>query len=358
MKAGSRQLGAWARGSALTLGLVAAGVLASAPVLGQGAKAGAAPQPAASDVATRVQKLYDDGAFWADKGQYEKARALFEEAFKLDARPQIAANLGNAELEVGKPREAAEHFDYFFREDKTATPAERAAIQDLQKKALAKIGTLRVTVDVEGAEIFIDGRSVGKSPIASPIYVDPGNYTIEAKAPGRVPASRLAALTAGANLPIDFKLAPAGDTSPGPVGPSIVPPPPLEQTWRKPLMYTSIGLGVVGLGVGIGLSLAANSKNNAVEDERYYLQMRPSTGDVICPDGIEKEPCQKLNGLVDTRDGFVAGAVVGYTLAGVGAAGAIALVLTTPKSVKAEEKKAATVMVVPTLSGLVAFGRF
>ncbi|MRG96388.1 PEGA domain-containing protein [Polyangium spumosum] len=347
------------RGSALTLGLMASGVLVSAPVLGQGAKAGATPQPAASDVATRVQKLYVDGAFWADKGQYEKARALFEEAFKLDARPQIAANLGNAELEVGKPREAAEHFDYFFREDKTATPAERAAIEDLQKKALAKIGTLRVTVDVPGAEVFVDGRSVGKAPLASPIYVDPGNYTIEAKAPGHVPASRLTAVAAGAQLPIDFKLAAAGETGgPGPIGPPIVPP-PTEQGWRKPLMYTSIGLGVLGLGVGIGFTVAAEGKNQEVDDEVLYWQVRTSTANPICPLGVENDPrCVKLNKLIDERDSLMRFGIVGYALAGVGAAGAIAIALTTPKSLKADENKAPTVMVVPTLSGLVAFGSF
>jgi hypothetical protein len=332
------------------------GVLASGPAFGQGTKASSrGAQPAADDVDTRVEKLYNAGVAAAGKKQWEKARSLFEEAFKLKPVPQIAANLGNTELELGRAREAAEHFEYFLREDKAAKRTDREAVQALLERATAKIGTLQVTVDVEGAEVLIDGRTVGKSPLAAPIYVDPGSYTIEARAPGRTPASQQAALAAGAKLSINLKL-PLKVADTGPVGPTK--PPPAEEPWRTPLFYTSIGLGVVGLGLGIGFTAAAASKNGAVEDEALRLRLHTSTADLICPRGVENDPrCTTLYELVKTRDKFTSIAIGGYALAGLGAAGALALALTRPKGTP-DEKNASKVMVVPTLSGMVVSGSF
>lgn len=245
-----------------------------------------APTPNATNAqssVTRVEKLYYDGVAAAKKKQWESARALFEEAFKLDPRPQIAVNLGNAELELGKAREAAEHFAYFLREEKQASPDDRAGIQALLDKALTKIAVIEVTADTEGAEVFVDGQSRGKTPLTNPIYIDPGSYTIEVKHADREPGSQRAAVTAGAKLSLDFKLKVIEHVSK-----PVVPQVPTEPKWRKPLIYTGIGLSgaaaLVGIGTAIGAGVKAserdeNSKANGgtladykrLEDERVGL---------------------------------------------------------------------------------------
>ena len=47
--------------------------------------------------------------------------------------------------------------------------------------AKARVGQIDLTVDVAGAEISVDGQPRGVTPLAGPLYVEPGKRTIEAK---------------------------------------------------------------------------------------------------------------------------------------------------------------------------------
>ena len=341
----------WRVGAMFVLALMATSGAARAQTPVPNAKPS---QPATTDVDARVERLYYDGVAAAKKKQWESARASFEEAFKLDPRPQIALNLGNAELESGRFCDAAEHLQFFLREEKKATPEDRAGIQTLLDKALTKISIIEVTVDTDGAEVFVNDQSRGKTPLSKPICVEPGSYTIEAKHPEREPASQRVAVTAGAKLPLEFKLRVIKRID-GPVVPPVTP----EPKWRKPLLYTSIGVGIVGLGLGVGFTAAAASKDTAANDEFQGLRERTLVNNPICPQGVDVTPrCANLYNLMKTRDTFVGVAVTGYVLTGVGAAGAIALSLMRPKRPKDERPVEPKVMVLPTTSGIVVSGSF
>ncbi|MDC3960487.1 PEGA domain-containing protein [Polyangium jinanense] len=331
-------------------------LLVAVPASGQGptgstpapVPSGASAQPA---VNPQVKQLYDVGIKAAEKGQWEKARASFEEAFKLDPRPKIAVNLGNAELELGRYRDAAEHLEYFLRNDTSGNAAARQPVQQLLDKATAQIGTLRVTVDVKGAEVLVDGRSVGQAPVERPIFVEPGSYTIEARSPEKTPVSQKVALAAGAKLDVDLKLVPACVEGPKKVIEE-------EQPWKKPSLYGAVGLAVVGLGVGIGFSVAAAMKSGEYEDEIAYLRERTLTTEKICPGGVTDPRCRKMVELGETQNTYAYLARAGFIVGGLATAGAVAIALVKPKKTTVDETKCKNVAVTPTLGGLLVSGCF
>lgn len=169
----------WARVAAL---VVVTAV--TSPAVSQPAPAGGGtPAPAATDpaVAAAVKQAYAAGRAAADAKQWPKAVEEFGKAYALKPLPQLAGNLGEAELQVGRFRDAAEHVSIFLREDKGALSEDKKAGEAWLKEAKKKIVTLKITVDEAGAEVLVDDKVIGVSPLPPEVYVDPGQHTIVAR---------------------------------------------------------------------------------------------------------------------------------------------------------------------------------
>src|SRR4051812_12550791 len=61
------------------------------------------------------ERLYDEGRKAAKAGKWAQARDLFLRSWRIRRDFLVAINLGRAELELGKYRDAAEHLAYFTR---------------------------------------------------------------------------------------------------------------------------------------------------------------------------------------------------------------------------------------------------
>jgi len=144
-----------------------------------GAPALAQPGPTA---ANRASELFDKGTALYKQSRWVEAEAAFQQAWDLRKSFDLAANLGDCELEIGQNREAAEHLAYAVREfPLSGKPALRERLQQRSAQARALVGALKVRVNVQGAEVLVDGRKVGVAPLADDVFVDPGAHTIEAR---------------------------------------------------------------------------------------------------------------------------------------------------------------------------------
>src|SRR5258706_3209992 len=138
-----------------------------------------------SESVRRAKELFAEGVVGADAGNYEAARVAFQQAYALKPHPSVLHNLGQSELKTGHYLEAARHLATFIRDTSFGTPAER----DIAKKALvqaeAKLSKLVVEVDVDGAEISVDGEPAGRSPMGpDPAYVEPGERLVHVQKEG------------------------------------------------------------------------------------------------------------------------------------------------------------------------------
>ncbi|HLM74225.1 MAG TPA: tetratricopeptide repeat protein, partial [Polyangiaceae bacterium] len=119
-----------------------------------------------TDPNQRATELYKKGNEFYDKGKFADAETMYRAAFELRQSFEIAGNLGDVEMIQGKPREAAEHLAFALREfPPSGKPAQKEALRKRLREAAALIGTVKVTVNMPDAEVVLDGKAIGKSPI-------------------------------------------------------------------------------------------------------------------------------------------------------------------------------------------------
>ena len=117
-----------------------------------------------------------------ETGKFEQARGLLLQAWALQPTPDVALALAQSEFELKRYRDSAEHFDFAIH---GLDESQHEKALSLAKKALAEaktqIAVLRVTTNRAGAEIRVDGTTVGKAPLESPLYLNPGTHELAAR---------------------------------------------------------------------------------------------------------------------------------------------------------------------------------
>jgi hypothetical protein len=226
----------------------------------------------------------------------EAARKLYEEVWALRKTHDVAANLGNVELELGAFRPAAEHlraaralFPLSAKADK------RAQLETVLAKAMAEVGVVVVDVLPDSARVSVDGRDVPRESWSEGVVVDPGARDFTAVAEGYAPITEMLALGKGTRLTWTVRLhaeAPPVPTvaSSAPVPSASAPPvAPAVERWPTWPVYAGAAAAVVAVGVG-GVFYGLGS--GAEDDAQSAFDDAVRTGRVC------------VGGCADLRDGF------------------------------------------------------
>ena len=325
--------------------------------MAQGSAKGApaARTAAAPDAEKEATRLYEQGVKAVKASQWDQAREAFGAAFKLKPHYQIAANLGRAELRAGKPREAAEHLAFFLREAKDEVADEdMAAARQLLLEARSKLAAVKVQVDAQGAEVFVDGEPLGRSPLAEPVYLDPGNRRFEARKPGLAPVWKEMDVAAGTAPVVALRLLPAPLVAPPSAAKEEAPADARTPRWKPWGIGIGAGVAAVGLGVGIGFSVASSSQNQRVVEGLQELQAKTPENEKVCP----RWGCGTLIDLANERDRNRNVAIAGFVVGGVGVAGALAAALWKPRESGPGAGSKTGLSVAPYHRGLLINGSF
>ena len=260
----------------------------------------------------RADELFARGNDAFDKGQLDEAYSLYQQAWALKRTYDIAGNLGQVELKLGKFRDAAEHLDFTLRLfPPTGKSEPREAIRRAFDAARKEVGALVVTVNVEGAKVSVDGKEIGLSPFDAPVFVEPGKRSIEASLEAHLPTRISIDIAKNESRDVGLSLTPKNQ-----------PPPPPRNV---PLLITGFGLSLAAAGTGIGLMIVATDKGTAADT--LLRDLVTSDPDGKCPCGSDAERA-RLKSLRQDHDLFFNVAVGMFVGAGVLAAGATAYALT------------------------------
>ena len=198
----------------------------------------------------------------------------------------IAANLGQAELEQQKYRSAAEHFSWALANLlPSATDAQRKAVENGLARSRAEVALLRLDVKPEGADVLVGALLLGKAPIAGGVFVDPGEVIISVKHDGFVALDKRVMAGKGTEQAVEIALLPreggsAPAASAGPVVDSglsqpsdAAASPPVDRGARKSLVpaFVATGVAVAGGVTGLVFTLSANSKEADADTLRDRL---------------------------------------------------------------------------------------
>jgi hypothetical protein len=145
--------------------------------------AGLPPAPArAEDDRARAAALAESAVVLGRSGDYAEALALFEKAYALDPAPILLYNIGRVAEKAGDLKRSASALRAFLELE--ADPSSRDKAQQALEEVLARLPAwLTVSCPTEGAVVELDGRPVGRVPLAAPLEVSPGRHALRVLAP-------------------------------------------------------------------------------------------------------------------------------------------------------------------------------
>jgi tetratricopeptide (TPR) repeat protein len=352
-------------------------VVAASAALSAGPAHAQPPQQAAplsAEAAARADELFKAGNNDVRQQKWVEAEAKFIAAFELNRSYDIAANLGHTQFRLGKHREAAEHLQFALRSWPITGEKER---RELAAKRLAELrkllASVTIRVSVPGATVFVDGKEVGRSPLADEVFLEPGPRTIEAKLAGYADAKQAIDATKGSSPEVTLAMQAAAPTSRsggGVTGGTVRQEPSGARLGAGsseegnagapggggassgPNMALGIGgLSVTGLGLVAGIVFAAVSNARSDEARELRSQLVRDGGPRPCLMPALAERCGDVDSAFKARDAFGDAAVWSFIGTGIAGASTVIYVLVTPKS----RVQAAPVMG-PRAGGLVVSG--
>jgi hypothetical protein len=230
-----------------------------------------------------AQELFEKGMKGWDARKWDECRTALIDAWAIQKQPQIAAKLGACELKLGLYRDAAEHLDFFLREAPETLPgAQRAEVQVRYLEAEREVARLKITTDPPDAEVIVDGKSIGRGPRTTWLFLDAGPHVIELRAEGWRPRRELFAGFAGMPDvittmmdPMDATVAPVPVETKAPVEKkapkkAAAPAPPEKQSkWPRPMPVPVMVVGGIGIAAVITgavlLGVAGSDRSGAEE---------------------------------------------------------------------------------------------
>lgn len=266
-----------------------------------------------------AESMFNAGKTAMDAGDYKAACKNFAESQRQDPSQGTLLNLGRCHELQGKLATAWSYYKEGARMAQLKGDSERAeAGRKLASELEPKLSKLTVTSAPAVPGLVVartrkdDGERVeiGSGAMGIALDVDPGQYVIEASAPGY--KAYKADVTIGPNADKQSVALPALEKGPDdaaapPPGSTTEPPPAGDEGGMSGLTIAGFvvgGVGVVGLVVGTITGLSASSTASGAKDD-------PS----LCPDqkctaaGLQEIDSAKSSATISTV-GFIAGGVL------------------------------------------------
>lgn len=243
---------------------------------------------------SRGVALYRDGAF-------EGAAVEFERAYTEKPNPAVIYNIGQTALQQHDYVSARSAFERYLRLGGASVDAERRAQVEAQLAELrGRIGYLVVRASVDGAEVVIDDREAGRTPLSAPIAVNVGRHRLEVRTDSGRAAVRTIEIAGGEEITETLEL-----PAPPRPSPTTLDRLPHERTWLRPLRVAGVLTTSALLGAALTTGYFAKQAERTLRAE---LDRRP--GDASDIDAARERT--KL--MTRMSDGFgAAAAVVGIS---------------------------------------------
>jgi hypothetical protein len=164
-------------------------------------------QPVSGDESARAH--FDSGLAAVERREFETAVLEFSAAYDQKPHPATLLALGQAQAALGHSVEAVDALEHYLAEQgQELTAGRKAQVQALLREHQRRLGTVELRVNVDGAEITLDGQRVGQSPLLEPLKAVCGTHSIVVQKEGTAPWIRSVEVEAQRSLRLDATLAP------------------------------------------------------------------------------------------------------------------------------------------------------
>jgi hypothetical protein len=171
---------------------------------------------AGSSALAGARQHFMAGQDYYTQGRYDKAIEEFEEAYRLEPKPLLLYNIAMAQEKVGELVKAVDYLKRYLEatpdnEDRTTLLAKVANLET----RIAKTG-IKITASEAEATVYVDGKDIGKTPVAGVIPLSVGAHKIKVSKKGFEDFKMNVAVSSGQTTPIEATME-KGQVGPAPV---------------------------------------------------------------------------------------------------------------------------------------------
>jgi hypothetical protein len=140
----------------------------------------AAASPAVSaEVLKEAGERYARGLALYGDGEFLLALVEFERAYQLSNNYKVLYNIGQVRIQLGRYAKAKEALEDYLKAGAGNLSPERSQAVNKDLATLAeRTASLNVVTKEVGADISLDGKVIGTSPLTSPLIVDAGEHNL------------------------------------------------------------------------------------------------------------------------------------------------------------------------------------
>jgi hypothetical protein len=210
-----------------------------------------------------------------DAGQLLVAEQLFLKAWAMKKTWDIAANLGLVELRLEKLPEAATHLYYAMIEvAPTESARTRERLWEEFSRVRREVAGFDLRCNEDGAEVRVNGKPAGKTPIHASVFVAVGQVTVEVEKDGFTSERRTFVMKRGSSQRVEVSLAKRESER---ARPSWVEKTPVTSAPRSQVASLVMG-GVALVGVAVGVGMLAGSRAEYDRTKALGEEVRDSGG--------------------------------------------------------------------------------
>lgn len=224
------------------------------------------------DEAAAAEHFEKGVALYRD-GNLDAALVHFERAYELVPNYLLLYNIGQVQAERGEFVLATQSFEQYLAEGADQIdPERRSRVEAELQKLRTRVAQLAIELNVDDAEIFVDGRLAGKSPLKRPISVNAGQRVIRVEKPGYLPVTKTVKVAGEERPRVQLELEPAQPLAPARAEPATETSTsgaaePTEPTYNyTPFWISGAVAGVLG-GAAATFGVLSHSANQDLDAE-------------------------------------------------------------------------------------------
>jgi hypothetical protein len=173
-------------------------IVGAAALFTAGIDIGFPARPAWAGDSAEAEALIRQGVELRAQKKDERALPMFEKAYQVSRSPRTAGQLGLVEMALGYFVDAEKYLgEAVASPDHPWVAKNLATLKAQLATAKSQIGELYVIGEPAGAEVVVNGKSVGRLPLSGPVRLDKGRVDVQVRAAGYVPTSDSVTMVGG-----------------------------------------------------------------------------------------------------------------------------------------------------------------
>jgi tetratricopeptide (TPR) repeat protein len=326
----------------------------------------------------KAKKLFKEGVSYFESGKHAQALEAFQKSYKLRPHWAIRFNLGLCYKELGMYTKAKSEFLGFLEEGGSDVNQATEAEVEKELAILSQIiAVIEIDINIDGSEIWMDGKEFATSPLDDKIELDPGSHLLSISKDGYETYEEEFILSKGERKSFKISLLP---TKTAPVegeggekekkkkdkkkaveeekegtkigGGIETEPKGRKKAWALPVFAATLSLAVASAAAGSAMVAMAYKKKGELDD--LNKEYTPGIDDGSCntDNGCYNTYIKKHTGITDDGKLFATLMIVFYSLAGAAAVGTVvSVVVGHPFARSGVEKKTASFGILPGRNG-------